>query len=263
MLCWTNIPAGQWNLAFATTGRGRVLVPAVLMAVEDCEPVVLFPNVIDFPCTRRFLDQYSKDHSGFLGQSADSEGELKEAGGCELERNVANALIRILKATPPGSADATAYHRLMSGVLEFIFFPNLLSPTEELEIHEGRKRIDIVMENGAREGIFQRLRDFRKLPCSFVAVECKNYTREIQNPELDQLGGRFSPLRGKVGIICCRRFEDRHLFIKRCKDNLVDDRGLILPLDDERVLELLELIRAGDRPSVEHTLTTWVNELFL
>jgi hypothetical protein len=105
-------------------------------------------------------------------------------------------------------------------------------------------------------------RDVRKLPCSFVVIECKNYTREIENPELDQLGGRFSPLRGKVGILCCRRFDDRARFVKRCKDTLADDRGLILPLDDERVLELLGILELGNRHKLDEKLTEWVNELF-
>ena len=42
----------------------------------------------------------------------------------------------------------------MIGIVEFIFHPKLAHPKKELEIHEGRKRIDIVMENGAHTGIF-------------------------------------------------------------------------------------------------------------
>ena len=42
-------------------------------------------------------------------------------------------------------------------------------------------------------------------------VECKNYSRDLKNPELEQLSGRFSPRRGQVGIAACRTIEDvRH-----------------------------------------------------
>ena len=221
-----------------------------------------------FPCTKEFLYQFSKDHPDVLAKyrehlkEAETDGKSKEVDQLENDLVIAEALSTALKLIPGGNADATTYHRLMIGVLEFVFFPNLLSPKKEAEIHDGRKRIDIVMENGARDGIFQRLRDFRKLPCSFVAIECKNYTREIENPELDQIGGRFSPLRGKVGIICCRRFNNRSLFVQRCKDTLADDRGFILPLDDERVLELLDTIQLAARHKLDDKLTGWANELF-
>ncbi|MGC2488675.1 MAG: hypothetical protein WA412_08370, partial [Candidatus Sulfotelmatobacter sp.] len=144
--------------------------------------------------------------------------------------------------TEVGNDHATAYHRLMIGIVEFIFYPKLTHPKKEQEIHQGRKRIDIVMENGAHAGIFYTLPNIRHMPCAYVPLECKNYGREIANPELDQLAGRFSVNRGKVGFLCCREFENRALFIERCRDTLRDDRGLVLPLDDMTVLRCLERI---------------------
>ena len=93
----------------------------------------------------------------------------------------------------------------MIGVIEFLFFPSLLYPRKEREIHQGRKRIDIAMENGAKTGIFVRLHQIRDFPCAYVAFECKNYSTDVANPEIDQLAGRFSPNRGKVGFLCCRQ----------------------------------------------------------
>lgn len=119
------------------------------------------------------------------------------------------------------------------------------------------------MENGAREGIFYRVHDVRKLPCAFVPCECKNYTTEVANPELDQLAGRFSVNRGKLGFLCCRNFEDRALFIARCRDTFKDDRGLIVPLDDETILRLLEMVRSGRRQDVDSELNSLVNEVWV
>lgn len=72
-----------------------------------------------------------------------------------------------------------------------------------------------------------------------VFVECKNYSREIANPELDQLSGRFSPSRGKIGIILCRSFDNKNKFLERCRDTAKDDRGYIIPLDDSDLTALL------------------------
>jgi hypothetical protein len=78
--------------------------------------------------------------------------------------------------------------------------------------------INIVLENSARSGVFADLTMIRNYPAAYVFFECKNYGREIGNPEIDQLSGRFSRERGKVGFLCCRGFEDRDRFIMRCRD---------------------------------------------
>jgi hypothetical protein len=80
----------------------------------------------------------------------------------------------------------------MIGAVEFLFFPRLIYPRKEHEIHEGRKRIDIAMENTARSGPFADLTVIRNYPAAYVFFECKNYGREVGNPEIDQLSGRFS-----------------------------------------------------------------------
>jgi hypothetical protein len=73
-----------------------------------------------------------------------------------------------------------------------------------------------------------------------VFVECKNYTREIANPELDQMIGRFSDNRGRVGLIVCRRFENKALFLQRCRDTAADGNGFIIALDDTDLGHLIE-----------------------
>ncbi len=150
-------------------------------------------------------------------------------------------LINTLKKIPPGSDSASEYHDLMIGILEFIFYPNLINPIKELEVNEGRKRIDISFDNGAPSGgFFYRLQHSLSIPCRYIYIECKNYSKDINNPELDQMVGRLAPNKGKFGIIMCRDLKDKTLFMRRCADSYKSDHGLIVPLVDEDIIKILE-----------------------
>lgn len=70
-------------------------------------------------------------------------------------------------------------------------------------------------------------------------IECKNYSKEIKNPEFDQMIGRFNGKRGKFGIIVCRKIKDRSELLKHQKDAMNDDKGVILVLDDKDISKLL------------------------
>jgi len=155
-------------------------------------------------------------------------------------------LIAKLESINLGNEDAAAYHTLMIGILEFIFYPSLINPCKELEINEGRKRIDISFDNGAPSGgFFYRLQHVFGIPCPYIFVECKNYTRDIHNPELDQMIGRFSPNRGKFGIIVCRSIEDEGAFMQRCSDSYTDQHGLVVPLTDRDIVDILRQRKEG------------------
>jgi hypothetical protein len=127
--------------------------------------------------------------------------------------------------------------------LSALFYPSLCNPTKQHRIHEGRKRIDITYTNEARAGFFEWLA--KHYPCAFVFVECKNYGKELGNPEVDQLSGRFSPSRGKVGLLVCRSLEKPDALQARCKDTANDDRGYIMFLTDEDLIELMEYAKLG------------------
>jgi hypothetical protein len=133
-----------------------------------------------------------------------------------------------------------------------IFYPRLVSPQIEREINEGRKRIDLVFDNAAETGFFYRLHTTHQTSCQFIKVECKNYNRELANPELDQMVGRFDPNTGKFGLIVCRSLEDEALFLKRCNDSYKSQHGIILPLTDVDIIQLLSGLKAGrERPEEE------------
>lgn len=171
------------------------------------------------------------------------------------------ALIDQLRAIEPGPDHASRYHKFMIGVLEFLLYPNLVYPRLEAEIHEGRKRIDILYTNASRTGVFRRVQTLPQTRSHFVPVECKNYTRELANPELDQIAGRFSQQRGWFGLICCRQLENKANFIARCRDTANDGRGTIIPLDDEDIIRLLDLIGQNRRTGADEYLNDIVQRV--
>jgi hypothetical protein len=142
-------------------------------------------------------------------------------------------------------------------LVSVLFAPSF--PEIEQEIHEGRKRIDVLYTNVAREGFFAHVRD--NYVAAYIPVECKNYSGDPANPELDQLAGRFSNLRGWVGILCCRKLEDRHLFTQRCRDTAHDDRGFIIALDDDDLARLVHDYSADSSEEKEAPFRTRLREL--
>ena len=167
------------------------------------------------------------------------------------------ALVSLLKQIPTGTASAHAYHLQILELLQVIFNPYLCKPRTEQEIHDGRKRIDIVFNNG-RLGFFGDLVDLHRIQCPYIFVECRNYALDPKNPELDQLAGRFSEKRGRFGILVCRRIRDRQRLIQKCRDALNDDRGYILAIDDSDIQQLLTIRGAAD----EDALNSYLDELF-
>ena len=155
------------------------------------------------------------------------------------------ALISQLQSLPTGREHASEYEDLIEKIFTALFYPSLCNPTKQHQIHDGRKRIDITYTNEARAGFFNWLA--QHYASAFIFVECKNYGKEVGNPEMDQLAGRFSPSRGQVGILVCRSVEDANRLDARCKDAANDSRGYILAITDADVVKLIEDVRQTER----------------
>jgi len=160
-----------------------------------------------------------------------------------------------LAAIPAGREHANEYHELILGALNQVFYPWLTRPQKEQPVDDGRKRIDILYSNSSEEGFFSRLVNHYKIHCPFISVECKNYSEDPANPELDQLLGRLSRKRGYFGILLCREIRNNELMLKRLQDvvNNNSDR-LILVLEDSDVVSLLKLKGEGKRGEISEYL---------
>jgi len=221
------------------------------------------------PFAKEFLYEFSRRHPDILRdfrrrmQRIEQADRASDVDDPAADVAIAEGLAVALPTVERGRDSATRYHNFMIGALEFLLYPHLGFPKKENEIHEGRKRIDITMENCARSGIFYDLPNVRQLACVYVLIECKNYTNEVANPELDQLAGRMGVNRGMFGLLCCRHFENRATFIQRCRDTFADRRQLIVPLDDQTILQMLDMVRRGERGEVDTRIRQLIAEVWL
>lgn len=218
------------------------------------------------PFDKKALFEFTKEHPQVLETYKQLQGASGTLSNQQLdiefnESLFAKALGIELRNIPPGSEAATDFHRFMIGALEFIFYPHLLYPKKEREIDQGRKRIDITYTNGAESGFFYRAHTSHQITSISIMVECKNYSADIGNEELDQLTGRFSTNRGKLGLLISRSFANRNLFIQRCRDTAQAGRGFVIPLVDDDVYSYLTLIESGQRAVIDQRLEGILNEL--
>lgn len=194
-----------------------------------------------------------------------AQGALKNADFDEEfdEKAFAGILKDRLCGVPAGNESAGEYHSLVTGILTFVFYPDLICPIKERELHEGRKRVDIVFTNAAREGFFHRALAAPQTRSTHVFIECKNYSYDVGNPELDQLSGRFGHQRGHLGLLTCRHDTRRQVTRARCRDTAQDGRGYIIVMTDDDILELLDLVASGRRSRVSQWLQRRYDELIL
>lgn len=210
------------------------------------------------PFSKEFLYDFSRENpkvfKTYKQQRIDGSSEVSDAGLEEVlgaEPFDVEKLEALLSAIKTGKESADEYENAVLGILEAIFYPSLIYPTKQQKIDEGRKRVDVTFTNAAKDGFFHRLHDISKISCSYIFFECKNYSNEVANPELDQLTGRFSINRGRFGVIVCRKFEDKELFYKRCRDVALAQQGFPIALDDGDLSSLLALKRVGDSAGID------------
>lgn len=222
-----------------------------------------------YPLRAEFLYDFSKQHPKILEKY---KSELRrvaanKAPSAQLvtKRKILNASERmeILSSIKVGNDDASRFHKISFDNLIHIFGKRLSNPNREREINQGRKRIDIVFDNSDKKGFFNLLNTLHHIHCPKIFAECKNYGREIGNPEVDQLQGRFSKIRGKFGLLLCRSIKDKNLLINRCKDILHDNQNYIIVLDDNDIVTLLNLKDKAEEEEIDNFMSNKLDEVIM
>jgi hypothetical protein len=214
-----------------------------------------------YPMVKDDLAIFARDHPEVLEtyrKIAGAKGTLDadEFDDTFDEKAFALALMERLGQIPGGMQSASLYHSFTMGILTFLFFPELINPIKEYELHLGRKRVDIKFTNAGEKGFFRRMLVQPQTRSIQVLVECKNYTRALGNPEIDQLAGRFGHTRGYFGMLLCREVDDWNTLRARCRDTALDGRGFIVVLDDRLVTKMLLHISMGERGRIDRVLAS-------
>lgn len=210
----------------------------------------------------KILSDYKKTLPDKVDQAISDESiEGRQVLGREIDRKLT---AEVLKSIRPGNEDANKYHNFIVGALTELFYPTLTGVTKEQRVDEGRKRIDIFFSNSAKEGVFSWLVNVHKYLAPFISVECKNYSSDLTNTEFEQLNGRLNRKRGYVGILTCRKIEDRALMLKRCRDVVNnDEKRIILVLDDEDIIAMLGFAATHEHKKIDELLQERVKEILM
>jgi hypothetical protein len=222
-----------------------------------------------YPIGSDFLYEFSKKHPAVLEKF---KSELRRTAlsptstpMLQPNRKILSAKDRIdiLAKLKTGNDDATNFHKISFDNLIQIFGVRVSNPDSEVQINNGRKRIDIVFNNSDNQGFFKSLSQLHNIQCPKIFIECKNYGSEIGNPEIDQLHGRFNSRRGMFGILLCRSIQDKKKLLDRCKDVMHDGKGFILVLDDNDIETLLYFKEVKDENGIDNYLAKKLDELIM
>lgn len=240
---------------------------ALVQTFKDGTPYVTKKSVKErHPLIKDDLADFVRDHPEILetykqlkgAQGALESDEFEEGFD---ERAFAQALIDRLQIVALGNAAASEYHRISMGICTFLFYPHLNIPVKESEIHQGRKRIDIKYTNASQQGFFLRMLQANQTRAISIMVECKNYTKDVNNPEFDQLAGRFGHQRGFFGMMLCRNIEVRARTVLACRDAASDGRGFMIVLEDADLISMLGFVASGRRSQIDTFLQGRFDEI--
>jgi hypothetical protein len=153
---------------------------------------------------------------------------------CE-EQFYIDALTRL----PAGREYDIEYQNLICAILIKLFMPPLKNPKLEYPLSDGIKRVDIIMSNPQEHGFFGGLSKRFDVTAPYIFIECKNYSSDLSNPEVDQLTGRFTKKGGRFGILVYRRIGDESMLLKRCQ-RCLDNDEYVVTLNDNDIIKMLK-----------------------
>ncbi|MHA2247373.1 MAG: hypothetical protein ACXADY_20670 [Candidatus Hodarchaeales archaeon] len=210
----------------------------------------IFENIVNLS---RLNEVFNEDTSNFRpiqGKDiiVDLNDEIKSVSPNPDEFSLTNLYLEKLASIRSGIGQrATQFHRLSAIILWFSLYTQIGDIRIERIIDEGLGKIDVTFQNKNKEGFFKDLKDLVDIRSPLISVECKNYTNDISNPEIDQLSRRLNRQRGMLGFLTCRAVEDKERLRLNLKLLAANEQKYIIVLED-RDLEFMvsERFKTGE-----------------
>ena len=175
------------------------------------------------------------------------------------EKEIIENIITKLSLLWTWKSEAYEYEKIVWSILEIVFYPYLFSPKIHYKIIDWLKIIDICYENSANVWFFNDITK-AKIACRKIYFECKNYSWDIKNPELDQLNWRFSDKVTEIWFIVCRNINNKSDYEKRV-NFYTKQQHYIISLEDGDLINLLSFKKDWKTSEIDRYLNLRLNNL--
>jgi len=133
--------------------------------------------------------------------------------------NILETYIDELSNIKPGKKDAKKYENIIFRIIKILFEPNLKNGAIQVPVDNKLGFIDIMFDNKAKSGFFSDIKANHQIKSPYVYFECKNYSDDPKNPEMNQLSSRLSDTKGMFGIMVCRYIENDSCLMQDVRKN--------------------------------------------
>lgn len=158
--------------------------------------------------------------------------------------HLGESLLSRLSAIQPGvDGEWMDYQRWCAECLRYLFCPPLDPPQFEVRDLEGRNRRDIVLDNGAADGFWARMRE--TYSAHFVVADAKNYARPISKRPVLEVAHYLKDYGAGNFALVMARFGAGPAGMHAIREQWISQRKLILPISDEDVVEMIRLRSTG------------------
>lgn len=135
---------------------------SLVKTLKDGTPRVTKKALIEkYGRKKRAIEKLTRDHPEVLDRYRAAKTRVHPPLGHQAISDVTgtpppdwSALLGRVRGIAAGNAGATSYENAVEALLTPLFYPALSMPQKQVEIHDGRKRIDITYANSASRGFF-------------------------------------------------------------------------------------------------------------